>query len=154
MLLLTFRAGGELYAVDARGVVEVVPRVAPRKVPHAPDYLLGLLAYRGRVVPMIDFGILTGSGPSREALSTRTIVAEFRARDGRDALVALVAEGVDRVRHVGEAEAVSPGMRLEAAPYLGAVFRLEDGLVQLVEPGKLLSETDERALYGDPTEPG
>ena len=60
MLLLTFRAGESLYAVDARQVVEVLPRVGLRAIPHSPEYLVGLLSYRGQVVPVVDFNTLIG----------------------------------------------------------------------------------------------
>ena len=64
MLLLTFRAAENLYAVDVTRVVEVVPRVDLRRLPHAPDFLAGLFDYRGAVVPVIDLGILLGSTPA------------------------------------------------------------------------------------------
>ena len=152
MLLVTFATGGSLYAVDARHVVEVVPRVDARPIPHAPGYVRGLLSYRGRVFPAVDFGALTGSTPTRPALNTRVIVSRF-TRAGGERLIGLVAEDVSRVRDVDPGSAVVPAMSLGAAPYLGAVFRLDEGLVQLVEPDKLLGDDVARALYGDPGEP-
>lgn len=137
MLLVMFRSGGNLYAVDARRVVEVVPRVALRPVPHASIWMLGLLSYRGRIVPMIDFGALTGAPAARDVLSTRAIVANSIGLDGAPALVGLVAEDVSRVKTVEEAKVLKPGPRRGAAPYLGAVLRLDEGLVQLVDVDRL-----------------
>lgn len=154
MLLVMFRSGGSLYAVDARRVVEVVPRVAPRPIPHAPPELLGLLSYRGRVVPLIDFGTLAGGPPARAALSTRVILARFAGRDGGERLVGLLAEDVSRVRNAGPGQVVAPAMALDAAPYLGAVVRLDEGLVQLIEVDKLVSERFESALFGNPAGAG
>ena len=55
-------------------VVELVPRVELRPVPHAPAFLAGLLGYRGKVVPVIDLGVLLELAPCRGSLSTRIIL--------------------------------------------------------------------------------
>ena len=62
MLLLVFRVAGDPYAIEATRVVEVVPRVELRALPHArPEALAGLFRYRGQMVPVIDLGVLLGS---------------------------------------------------------------------------------------------
>jgi chemotaxis-related protein WspB len=76
MLVLTFRAAGNDYALEVRRVVEVVPRINLREIPHAPDCLLGLFDYRGVVVPVVDLGILLGASPCQNRLSTRIILVE------------------------------------------------------------------------------
>lgn len=42
MLMLLFHVESDLYALDSRQVVEVIPRVLLRKVPYAPEYVAGL----------------------------------------------------------------------------------------------------------------
>ena len=81
MLLLTFRAADNLYAVDVARVVEVVPRVDLRRLPHAPGFLAGVFDYRGTVVPVIDLGLLLGSEGCRNRLSTRIILVNSRPVD-------------------------------------------------------------------------
>lgn len=61
MLLLTLKAGANRYAVEIARVIELVPRVELRLVPHAPPALAGFLGYRGKVVPVIDLGLLLGT---------------------------------------------------------------------------------------------
>jgi chemotaxis-related protein WspB len=153
MLLVLFRSGENLYAIEARRVVEVVPRVAVRTVPRAPDDLTGLMSYRGRVVPVIDFGVLTGGAPARRTLGSRVIVACVGdASDGRR--VGLLAEDVSRVRETDATRRVVDHSDLEAAPYLGAVYLLDEGLVQVVDVGKLLSGRPDAALFGEPAARG
>ena len=74
MLLLTFTAGPNRYAIDVARIVELVPRVELRQIPHAPAFLAGLLGYRGKVVPVIDLGLLLDVAPCRDCLSTRIIL--------------------------------------------------------------------------------
>lgn len=148
MLLLLFRAGANLYAMDGHHVVEVVPRVAPRSLPHAPPFLLGLLNYRGQVVPVVDFAVLTGAGPCSETLSSRIVVTEFTGCDGSPHRVGVLAEHVCTVVNAARCPVVAPATNLEEAPYLGEVRRHEDGLVQLVSVDKLLPRALQRTLYG------
>src|ERR1700678_1777847 len=74
MLLLTFTVGPNRYAIDVARIVELVPRVDRRSVPHAPAFLAGLLSYRGNVVPVIDLCLLLDVAPCRDCLSSRIIL--------------------------------------------------------------------------------
>ena len=78
MLLLTFRAAENLYAMDVARVVKVVPRINLRRLPHAPGFLAGVFDYHGTVVPVVDLGILLGSESCRDRLSTRIILVDSR----------------------------------------------------------------------------
>jgi chemotaxis-related protein WspB len=137
MLLLMFRAGGQPYAVDAGRVVEVVPRVEPRPLPRAPDFLCGVLPYRGGTVPVVDFGVLAGAGPSRNVLSTRVVIANVRGRDAAGALIGLLAEDVTRVVEGAADTPSSDMMEIAGAPFLGPLVRVGGELVQLVEIDRL-----------------
>ena len=63
MLLLILKAGANRYAIDVARIIELVPRVDLRTIPHAPSFLAGLLGYRGSVIPVIDLGLLLESEP-------------------------------------------------------------------------------------------
>jgi chemotaxis-related protein WspB len=160
MLLLTFTVHGEPYALDVAGVIELVPRVELRAIPHAPAYLAGLLGYRGEVVPVIDLGLLLGSSPGADRLSTRIILVKTtpgghnrkdeEARDsarGEARVLGLIAERVIDLVEV-EPEQVTPApVHLARAPYLGTIARTDRGFVPLIEAAKLrrlLEPLDER----------
>ncbi|WP_435011827.1 chemotaxis protein CheW (plasmid) [Tundrisphaera lichenicola] len=136
MLVLMFRVADVRYAVAVKRVAEVVPRVGLRALPHAPCHLVGLLHYRGGVVPVVDLGVLMGGDPCRERLDTRIVVLDVGGEAG--GMVGLVAERVDDVRKVDESRKAIVGIEVEGAPYLGSVFEVEDGLLQLIEPGRIL----------------
>jgi chemotaxis-related protein WspB len=133
MLVLTFQVAEVPYAVAVRRVVEVVPRVELRAIPHAPAYLAGLLRYRGGAVPVVDLGALMGGPACPDRLDTRIILV---GRDGAG-LVGLVAERVDDVREVDEARRAMAGLAIGDAPYLGPIYETDGGLIQLIEPGKI-----------------
>jgi len=157
MLLLTFEAAGERYAVDASRVVEVVPRVRLRPQPHAPAHLAGVLEYRGEVVSVVDLGRLLGGGPAPDRLSTRIILvdreppAPRRRRDDegeagaapaapapRRSLLGLIAEHVDDLAAVDPDGLTPPPVAIAGAPYLGPLADTEGGLAQVLVVEKVL----------------
>ncbi|HKM56969.1 MAG TPA: chemotaxis protein CheW [Isosphaeraceae bacterium] len=168
MFLLTFRAAQNLYAVDVARVVEVVPRVELRGLPYAPAFFAGLFDYRGTVTPVVDLGLLLGSEACPDRLSTRIIVAncapancgprEPLALPGRAVteeetiagsqlveplrdrrrIIGLIAEQVSEVVSIEPGQVISPPIQLPQAPYLGAIVTIDQAMVQLIAPDKLL----------------
>jgi chemotaxis-related protein WspB len=122
-----------------RRVVEVVPRVELRALPHAPGYLVGLLRYRGGAVPVVDLGLLMGGSACRDRLDTRIILIDGGLHGGSGlGFLGLVAERVEDVLAVDESRRAVVGLEIANAPYLGTVYETDDGLLQLVEPGKII----------------
>jgi chemotaxis-related protein WspB len=141
MQLLTFTVAGEPYAIESRQVVEVLPRVPARPLPRAPDSLLGVFTYRGRLVPLVDLARRLGVAPPAERLSTRVIVVEFEpeAASGSGLVrLGLVAENVVAVRAAEEAAASLPPLHLPDAAYLGPILRIGGSTIQLLDVRRLL----------------
>lgn len=151
MLLLTFRVSNDLYAVAAERVVEVVPRIELRSIPHAPEALAGLFNYRGKAIPVIDLGVLLGSSPCLDRLHTRVILVDEPGGHGQR-LIGLVAENVSDVMVVNQDQVVLATMNLEQAPYLGTVVRTEMGLVQILSVEKVLPKSLREGIFGLPSE--
>ena len=97
MLSLLFSLGDSVYAIPARSVVEVVPHVALRPLPGAPPWVCGLLAYRGRALPVVDLARkLFGAPCESSRLSSRIVVVE--AQDARR--FGVLTERVSDVRRI------------------------------------------------------
>jgi chemotaxis-related protein WspB len=146
MLLLVFRVADETYAVEAGRVVEVVPRVALRTLPHAPEALTGIFRYRGRVVPVIDLGVLLGAGPCPPRLSTRIIVVDDLMPARGTARLGLIAEHVIDVRRVADDRVVPQARLLGQNPYLGPIVSDDSGLIPLIAVERILAEPLRDAL--------
>jgi chemotaxis-related protein WspB len=139
MLVLMFRVAEASYAVAVKQVIEVVPRVALRGVPHAPNYLAGLLRYRGGAVPIVDLGLLMGESACEDRLDTRIILVDGGVHGGPGpGFLGLIAERVEDVLVVDESKRASAGLEIKRAPYLGSVYETDEGLLQLIEPSKIL----------------
>jgi len=155
MLLLTFTAGANRYAIDVVRMVELVPNVELRSIPHAPPFLAGLLDYRGKVVPVIDLGLLMGTTRCRDCLGTRIILVNDargdhnHEKDDRDdssenqarspsrlmpasSLLGLIGEQVNELTYVQPEQVVPSPIRLPQAPFLDAIVQTDQGIVQLI----------------------
>ena len=62
--MLSFRLGGEEYAVPVADVREVLKIIQLTTVPNTPEYILGIMSLRGTMLPIIDlrrrFGLPAG----------------------------------------------------------------------------------------------
>jgi chemotaxis-related protein WspB len=146
MLLLVFRVAEDAYAVEGGRVVEVVPRVELRHVPHAPEALAGLFRYRGQVVPVIDLGVLLGAAPCPPRLSTRIILVDDRAQARNEARVGLIAERVIDVRTVPDERIIPAPPLLGRNPYLGPIISADEELIPLIVVERVLAEPLRHAL--------
>lgn len=139
MLALVIQIGPDRYALDARQVREVVPAVALRVVPHAPDEVAGLATWRGQVAPVIDLVRLLRGEPCPSRMSSRMVVVDYPTGDGKRPL-GLLAEQITDVERFEEKDFEEPGVAIPDARYLGRVVRTAGGLIQLVEVKALLSD--------------
>ncbi len=89
---------------------------------------------------MVDLGLLMGDEACQERLDTRIILVDGGIHGGpRPGFLGLIAERVDDVKTVDESRRAVAGLEILHAPYLGTVFETDDGLLQLVEPTRILS---------------
>jgi chemotaxis-related protein WspB len=137
MLFLVFRLGQDRYALDATDVVEVVPLVHIKQLPHAPPGLAGLMDYRGEAVPVIDLSELALRQPAQRRMSTRIIL--LRHGDGSVPLLGLIAEKATTTLRREVAEFIATGVRNDGAPYLGPICTDGGGILQWVDAQQLLS---------------
>ena len=152
MLLLLVQTAGDEFAIPARQVVEVLPRIDLRAVPHAPAFFAGLLNYRGDVVPVVDLSTLMGFERSRDALSTRIILTRVGNEKNGNRSIGLIAERVIHLEEVDDSRKGSYSPRHELAPYLGSVYQLERGLVQIIEVDRVLDDRVKSMLFGETAE--
>jgi chemotaxis-related protein WspB len=138
MLFVLFHLGQERYALEAARVVEVVPLLALKRFPQSPRGVAGVFIYRGRPVPALDLCELTVGRPARENFSTRIILINHGKTPGEQQLVGLIAERVTETLRREESEFLDPGVKLATSPFLGPVLMDGKGVVQVVNPEKLM----------------
>ena len=151
MQLLTFTVAGEPYAIESRCVVEVLPLVPARPIPHTPGYVRGVFTYRGSLVPLVDLGRRLCDVALEERLSTRVIVVEYLPPGAaKPARLGLVAENVISIVSAERAETSLPALELESAPFLGRILRIHGRTLQVVDVDRLLPADLAAGLFPGP----
>jgi purine-binding chemotaxis protein CheW len=130
--MLSFRLGDEEYAVMVDAVKEVLKIRDLTPVPNAPDYVLGVMALRGTVLPVIDLCRRLGLPPGKQDEKSRIIVVSVNDEDAGihvDRVTGVVRISPDAVRP-------TPETIEHGAEFLRGIARKEDKLYILLDTEK------------------
>ena len=109
--------GGEIFALDAGIVREILDPVPVTEVPGARPFIRGVINVRGKVVPLADLRLRFGMEPTPPTADTRMVVVQIDL-DGDPVTVGILA---DKVHEVTEIAATST----EEVPRIGMQWRPE-----------------------------
>jgi purine-binding chemotaxis protein CheW len=108
---------GEVFALEALKVREILDLVPVTQVPGAPAFLNGLINVRGRVVPLLDLCLKLGLPASPPSIDSRIVVVEVPV-GGHPTTVGLRADRVYEMAELAEDALAEPpqiGMRVRPA---------------------------------------
>lgn len=142
-LFLLFTLGEQRFALPARAVVEVLPLLPLKPVPHAPAWVGGVFAYRGKVVPVIDVRALALGEPAVRRTSTRIVLVNYQ----QGLCLGLVLEHVSETLRCDPSEFKPYGLANPEARYLGPIREDARGLLQWITVDELLDERAQALLY-------
>lgn len=152
MQFLVFHLGKDRYGLSTRQLLRVLPLMALKHLPQAPDYVAGLMNYHGAPVPVIDLGMLACAASCSAHFDTRILLTDFCAGDGTRHLLGLI---VERVIHLDDIDCglfSDSGVSNPDARYLGKVVARGGALLQLIELEHVLP-AEVCALLFQPTSP-
>lgn len=138
---VTFSLGDELFAVPVQVVREILDHEDAFKIPHGPDYLLGLRDVRGQGVPVIDLRLRLGMSGTVKTPHTRILVLDVPIGD-KELALGLVADRVYEVVPF-RSEQIEPapdiGVRWRS-DYIAGVVRRDQSFVVIVDLARLFSD--------------
>lgn len=163
MLLLTFYIGTKRFAIDARRVSQVIPRVPLQALPLADPCIAGILDLRGGPLAVVDLSMRLFGTVCASRLSTRIMIVQIKHAD-REVPLGLIAEqvmelsradvpmneksAVDSASTVGAAASVSARTAVATEQdCLGSIVRVDGELAQWIEVDRVLPETVRRQLF-------
>ncbi|MDD2060389.1 chemotaxis protein CheW [Pseudomonas sp. GD03860] len=147
-LHLLFRVAEQRFAVDAREVAEVLPRLPLKPIAQTPAWVAGVLAHRGALVPVIDVGALSFGQPAPVRTSTRLVLVHYRVDPQRpELLLGLILEQATDTLRCRADEFQPYGLDNHQAPYLGPVREDAQGLVQRIGVQDLLTDEVRALLF-------
>jgi purine-binding chemotaxis protein CheW len=141
-LAVTFRLGEAAFGIDAGGVQEVIRSGNITPVHGSPDFIVGVLNLRGRIVTVIDLGRKMDLPAGEPTANSRVIIVDWKG-EHVGLLVSEVADVVSVDR-----DGVSPppaNAKVADRKYLSGAFKAGDRVIALLDAGAVLEVQDKQA---------
>ena len=114
---LTFVLGPEMFAIDIRGIKEIIEYGGLTTVPMMPSFIRGVINLRGAVVPVVDLSVRFGREPTVLGRRTCIVIIEVGDDSGWQD-IGVVVDAVSEVLEI-------PSATIEPPPSFGARIRSE-----------------------------
>ncbi|WP_127904424.1 chemotaxis protein CheW [Solirhodobacter olei] len=136
--LVTFKAADQDFCVDIMSIREIRGWSKTTVMPHAPDYVLGVMNLRGAVVPVIDLSRRLGLGVT-EADGRHVIIIALIG----DQTVGLLVESVSDILGIST-ESIQPTPEIasdSARSFVSGIICVEKRTLRLIDLERLLPQT-------------
>jgi len=146
---LTLGIDEEIFGIDIRNVREILDMRPISKLPHAPDFLLGMIDVRGTGFPIVDLRTKLGLPRIEQTDATRIIILDVPVK-GRTLGVGFVADRVFEVTgldHDQTAAAPDVGGRWKSN-YIAGIGRKGEAFIVVFDLERLMANEDLLALPG------
>lgn len=117
MEVLTLELQGEMFALEATQVYEILDHAQVTEVPGSHPFINGLVNVRGKVVPLADLRLKFGMAQTPPTIDTRIVVIDV-VLEGEKVTVGILADKVNEVTELTAAV-------LQDTPKLGMKWRPE-----------------------------
>ena len=135
----TFYVGHMLLGVDIRVVQEINRQSEITQVPHAPDYVRGVINLRGDVATIVDLRAILGLPPSETSRQTRNLIVHHQGE-----AIGLLVDQISDILTLREDEISPPPTNVEGVDgrLMSGVCTLESEIVVLLDIDEVLSDSD------------
>jgi len=126
-----------LCGVDINWVQEINQNLAVTKVPLAPDYVMGIMNLRGRIVTVINLGKKLGMPPCQLGGRSRVIIVNWN-----DEHIGLLVDQIKDVVTVVNRDIAPPPANLEGnkGRYFTGAYRHRDELIGILDVKTVFAE--------------
>lgn len=133
--LVAFRVGTQDYCVDIMSVREIRGWTPATSVPHAPEFVRGVINLRGTVLPIIDLSLRLGY-PAPE-ISDRHVIIVMQC--GEQVVGVLVDAVSDIVTILDNKIQPTPDVASDVAKeFIQGVIAIEDRMIRLISVDRLM----------------
>lgn len=140
--LLSFRVEDQEYSVDIMSVREIRSWTKATSIPHAPDYVRGVINLRGTVLPVVDLALRLGIRSQEPNERSVIIVVDIGGR-----AVGLRVDAVSDILSV-PSDALQPPpdlMSEEAADFIRALTIVEGRMIRVLDTRTVLPALEDVA---------
>jgi purine-binding chemotaxis protein CheW len=137
--LVVFTLGSESYGAEISTVREIIRMQEVTTMPNSPEYVVGVINLRGKVIPVIDLRRKFGMESVEATKDTRIVVVDIGNQD-----IGVVVDGVNAVLRV-PMESIDERSAVEhaqAPQYLTGIAKVDERLFILLDLDVMLTETN------------
>lgn len=139
--LVVFSLDDRRFAVPLSAVVRIERMVALTPLPKAPDIVMGIINFHGRVIPVVDIRSRFNMTPRPSELSDQLLIIQTGERT-----IAFIVDFVESVIDAFQDQCADAGSVFPIMEYVKGVVKLEDGMVLIHDPDAFLSLEEGRTL--------
>jgi purine-binding chemotaxis protein CheW len=145
--LVSFTIGQEEFGLDIQSIQEINRMVEITRVPNSPEFVIGVINLRGKVIPIIDLRKRFGFPPKESDKNTRIIVVELG-----NMVVGFVVDTVREVIRIPKNITEPPPAIIAGigSEYIVSVAKLENRLLIILDVERLLRDKEKQQLESTP----
>ena len=143
---LTFRLGNEEYGLQILKVQEIIQMQQITRLPRTPEYILGVINLRGKIIPVLDLRRKFGLEASQDTDKTCINVVQIADAKGQPITIGI---RIDEVKEVLDIAASN----IQETPSFGAAVDTDFilGLGKISDSVKILLDIDKAISVSDTT---
>jgi purine-binding chemotaxis protein CheW len=133
--LVSFNVGAEEFAINILNVQEINRIVDITRVPNSPNFIIGVINLRGKVIPIIDLRMRLGLETIDNDKNTRIIVFEFNSK-----ILGFVVDQVNEVIRINTKITEAPPTMVAGVDrkFITSIAKLKDRLLILLDLEKII----------------
>lgn len=137
VLFATLFVREALCALDASRVQEVIRMESITVVRHAPPEVAGVMNLRGKIVTLLDLGVILGFGKSTVTRESRVFIVE-----DRNEFLGVLVDSVSDVIEIepGQAESLPVNIPATQARFFQGVVRRGGHVIAILKTDEILNE--------------
>ena len=137
--IVSFTIGAQSFCIEIDHVLEIRGWTETTVLPHAPDFVVGMMNLRGTVLPVVDLSMRLGLGKTTPQLRHVIIIAQIG-----DKTTGLLVDSVSDILTVKQQDMrATPDVASEkTAAFIKGVYTLESNLVRAIDVHQVLPKVN------------
>jgi len=141
---VSFLLNGEWYGEDIRYIQEVNRLQEITEIPGLPDYILGVINLRGKIIPIMDMRRRLGMPPVAPSEKSRILVASYGG-----SVLGLLVDSVHQVMEMPLSMISPPPSSVSRNRYIYGIGRFEDKLIFLLDIERIFEDSQVQMNEGE-----
>jgi purine-binding chemotaxis protein CheW len=150
---LTFLLNDEKFAVHINSVQEIVELNQFTKVPNTPDYMLGIINLRGKVLPLLDTRLKLGLQPSERTSKNRVLILDIKDVEEKTTQIGAIVDVAKEVVTIDPDKIQKPtdhDVYKRSTPIIGIV-NYQGDITLIIDINKVFASEDVSVLVSHET---